>query len=223
MNPAPLKLVTPSGQRPEPRVPASRKRAPTPERIARRRWMVMITKRVLPVIALALLTSIALWPEIGRDARNGHLGDVSSVEAQSGLMTQARYNGVDTGGRPYTVTAVTARQSTPDRIDLTSPVGDMTLANGTWLRGEGKVGVYMQQEGQLDLTGNVTLYRDDGITLQTDTATLDVKQGAASTADRVHVEGPFGTLDAQGFTVLDHGTLIRFAGPGRLLLNGSSK
>ena len=28
---------------------------------------------------------------------------------------------------------------------------------------------------------------------------------------------------AQGFTVLDNGTLIRFHGPGRLLLNGQSK
>jgi hypothetical protein len=38
-----------------------------------------------------------------------------------------------------------------------------------------------------------------------------------------HAEGPFGTLDAQGFTATDGGTVIHFAGPGRLLLNGHAK
>ena len=224
MPPAPLKLVPPPSDRPAPRVPERRRTAPTPERIARRRWMVMIAKRVLPLVALALLTAVALWPEITRDVANTRLGlHSNAIVPESGQLTQARYNGVDTSNRPYTVTADTSRQTTPDRIDLTAPVGDMTLANGTWLRGEGSEGVYMQQEGQLDLSGNVTLYRDDGITLQTDTATLDVKQGAAATDAMVHVEGPFGTLDAQGFTMLDNGTLIRFHGPGRLLLNGQSK
>jgi lipopolysaccharide export system protein LptC len=106
---------------------------------------------------------------------------------------------------------------------MVAPVGDMTMANGSWLRGEGQQGVYISPTGQLDLQGNVVLYRDDGVTLQTDTATLDTKSGAASSADRVHVEGPFGTLDAQGFTVLDQGGVVQFTGPARLVINGSSK
>jgi lipopolysaccharide export system protein LptC len=37
----------------------------------------------------------------------------------------------------------------------------------------------------------------------------------------VHAEGPFGTLDAQGFAVTDRGAVIQFPGPGRLLLNAA--
>ena len=59
--------------------------------------------------------------------------------------------------------------------------------------------------------------------MQTDSATLDVKAGAASSAALVHVEGPFGTIDAQGFTLLDRGNAIQFQGPGRMVLNGAKK
>lgn len=202
----------------------SRRTPPAPGRIARRRFLVLIVKWVLPVVALALLTTVAAWPELSRDVAGSRLTlRRGGVDPESGQLTHARYNGVDLHARPYTVTADFAKQPTQDRIDLTMPVGDMTLENGTWLRGEGQQGVYMQQSGQLDLSGNVTLYRDDGITLQTDMATLDVKQGAAASAAMVHVEGPFGTLDAQGFTLLDKGSAIQFTGPGRLVLNGQKK
>jgi len=182
-----------------------------------------MAKRVLPVVALLLLTLIALWPEINRDVASRVAFRRGAVEPESGQLTQARYNGVDEHGRPYTVTADFARQSTVERIDLTRPIGDMSLQNGTWMRGEARSGVYMQTQGVLDLSGDVNLYRDDGISMQTDTATLDVKSGAATSAALVHVEGPFGTIDAQGFTLVDRGTAIQFAGPGRLVLNGRRK
>ena len=49
---------------------------------------------------------------------------------------------------------------------------------------------------------------------------MDLKAGVATSAARVHVEGPFGTLDAQGFTVSDRATSASFVGPGRMVLNG---
>jgi lipopolysaccharide export system protein LptC len=183
----------------------------------------MIAKRALPVVALVLMSTVAFWPEIDREGAAAKLAFRRGIaDPENGELTQPHYNGVDQQGRPYTVTARSARQTTQDRVDMVAPVGDMSLANGSWLRGEGERGVYITPTGQLDLQGNVTLYRDDGITLQTDTATLDTKSGAASSADKVHVEGPFGTLDAQGFAVLDHGAVVQFAGPSRLLLNGTS-
>jgi lipopolysaccharide export system protein LptC len=38
----------------------------------------------------------------------------------------------------------------------------------------------------------------------------------------VHVEGPFGVLDAQGFAVMDKGNAIDFSGPAHVILNGVS-
>ena len=133
--------------------------------------------------------------------------------AGGATLTDAHYHGVDEHGRPYTVTAATAHQDEPDRVDLTVPKGDITLENGTWLMVQSKQGVYMQTDHQLDLSHDVMLYRDDGTTMMTDSASIDLKAGAAARHDPTHVEGPFGTLDAQGFTLTDKGAAIQFAGP----------
>ena len=52
---------------------------------------------------------------------------------------------------------------------------------------------------------------------------MDVKAAAASSTDQTHAEGPFGVLDAQGFTLVDKGAVVQFHGPARLVLNGADK
>jgi lipopolysaccharide export system protein LptC len=191
-------------------------------RLALRRWLVAAAKRILPLAALALLASLALWPEIAHETDQSRLSYRRGTGTpESGRMTVATYHGVDSNNRPYTMTATTAKQVSPERIDLTDPKGDMSLESGNWLMSQGRKGVYLQHAGSLDLSDDVQLYRDDGTTLTTSSATLDLKAGAAAGAEMVHAEGPFGTLDAQGFAVTDRGTIMQFSGPGRLVLNGA--
>jgi len=196
---------------------------PTPGRIARRRIMITLTKWLLPLGAMMLLALIALWPELERTTIHAKLGNgVLTGEVEGGRMIDLRYNGVDDKGRPYTITAKTAKQADPDRIVLTMPKGDITLENGTWLMVTAKDGTYVQKLGQLDLQNDVTLYRDDGTTLNTAAAAVDVKAGAAASSTTVHAEGPFGVLDAQGFMLTDKGAAVEFSGPAHLVLNGTS-
>ena len=143
-----------------------------------------------------------------------------SSELGGATLTDARYRGVDEQGRPYTLTAATAQQVGPERINLTTLKADITLADGTWLMLQSKHGVFLQHTNQLDLSHDVTLYRDDGTTMTTASASIDLKNGAAAGAEPTHAEGPFGTLDAQGFTITDKGTAIQFTGPAHLVLNG---
>jgi lipopolysaccharide export system protein LptC len=195
---------------------------PTPRRIARRRLLITVTKWVLPLAALALLALIALWPEIDRASTRARLTmNHVSGELDGGKVIDARYNGVDEKGRPYTVTAATAWQIDVERVGLTLPKGDITLENGTWLMLTSKEGTFIQHANQLDLVKEVTLYRDDGTTMHTESASIDLKAGAAAGSEPVHVEGPFGVLDAQGFTVMDKGTAIDFPGPAHVVLNGA--
>ncbi|HVY15098.1 MAG TPA: LPS export ABC transporter periplasmic protein LptC [Rhodopila sp.] len=196
---------------------------PPPGRLARRRLAIAVAKWVLPAIAAVLLASIALWPEIQQVSNATRLSMAHvSGEVEGGSLVDARYNGVDEKGRPYTLTAATAWQIDPERVGLTMPKGDITLENGAWLMLTAKNGTFLQHLNQLDLVNDVTLYRDDGTTMHTHSATIDIKAGAAAGNDPVHVEGPFGTLDAKGFTVMDKGTSIDFPGPARVLLNGSN-
>lgn len=197
--------------------------APTPGRLARRRIFITLTKLLLPICALALLGTIAVWPELDRESESARFafrrvgGDVEGAR-----VLDARYRGVDDKGRPYTVTASIAQQVDADRINLTSPKGDITLENGNWIMIQSKRGVFMQHANQLDLSRDVTLYRDDGLTITTASASVDLKGGAASSAEPTHAEGPFGTLDSQGFTLLDKGATVQFTGPAHVTLNGAS-
>jgi lipopolysaccharide export system protein LptC len=198
------------------------RRIPTRGDLLRRRLIVSATKYVLPLVALALLTAIAMWPQIDRAREQARVAfRRMSAVADGATVADARYRSVDERGRPFTVTASNAVQISPERVDLTAPKGDITLENGTWAYLEARQGIFLQRIKQLDLAQDVTLYRDDGMTLHTETAAIDLRASAAAGADAVHVEGPTGTLDAAGFALVDKGDTIQF-GPGRSVLNAAS-
>lgn len=225
MNVAPL--PAPRGPRQSPRTIGDRALAralPTSDQMARRRLIVRLTKWVLPAAALALLASIALWPEFdrARDQERVTIKQLSQAQVDGASLTNAHYRGVDDKGRPYTLTADTATQNGPDRIDLSAPKGDSQTQNGSWMMVQSRQGVFIQRQNLLDLSSDVVIYRDDGTTLHTQSATVDFKAGAAAGAEATHAEGPFGTLDAQGFAVLDKGAVIQFPGPGTLVLNAAT-
>jgi len=227
MTTSPLHARTDPARRPGQRLvtaaAARTRRPPSPGDLARRRLLITLTKWLLPAVALLLLATIAVWPEVDRIKDTARVAYQRGSAAIAGAtITDARYHGVDEQGRPYTLTAATAQQDGPERINLTLPKGDTTLANGTWLILQAKRGVFLQHSNQLDLSREVTLYRDDGTTLVTASASIDLKNGAAASDEPTHAEGPFGTLDAQGFTITDKGASVQFIGPAHLVLNGSS-
>jgi lipopolysaccharide export system protein LptC len=207
-------------------LPLSRSRQlPTARGIARRQWFLLAMKLLLPVAALLLLASIAIWPELHRSMEAGRITfrRVGSVEAGAGQLIDPRYQGFDTHNRPFTLTADTATQINQDQVKLDAPKGDMVLPNGTWLMVQSHDGVFGQHTNLLDLSGEVTLYRQDGTMMTSATASLDLKQGAATSNDYTHAEGPFGTLDAEGFTLVDKGDVVQFRGPARLVMNGAGQ
>ena len=193
------------------------------QRRARRRSTVRLAKYVLPVAALALLSSIALWPELTRTIENGRVTwrRLTALSATNGQMMRPRYHGLDGQNRPYTISAETADRDGPNRIRLAAPVGDVTLQNATWLLVRARHGDFMQHTNELDLSDAVTLYRQDGTIMTSSVATINLKQGAATSDEATHAEGPFGTLDAQGFTLVDKGGVVQFHGPAKLVLSGS--
>lgn len=198
-----------------------RRRRVSNRAIERRARAVLWAKRLLPAIALGLLSLIVLWPEFTRitEASRHAVSRFGGSASLNGQLMDAHYRGVDERGRNYTITASAGRQLTPDLIELTNPKADTTLESGGWLMVRADHGMYLQHRGELDLYGHVVLYRDDGIFLSTSTATMDLKTGFAAGQHVVSIEGPFGTLDAFGFAIADKGTIAQFTGPARLILN----
>jgi lipopolysaccharide export system protein LptC len=195
----------------------------SPEMIARfahRNRSVSIAKRLLPLAAVVLLAALAAAPTL----REGPGANRVSSHVQSGVATASRlqgakYHGVDQHGQPFTLTADTANQLDADRVALRQPAGDITLKSGAWLELRSDNGLFHQKTQELGLLGNVTLYRNDGTTMMADTADIDLKQGNASSASPVQVQGPFGTLNAtHGFSLTDRGADVVFHGPATLVL-----
>lgn len=199
----------------------SNRKAPGRDELARRQTALRWAKWLLPATALLLLGSIAIWPEVDRliNANQAALTEATRLKVESGNLEGAEYRSVDGHGRPFMVTARSAHQLTEDRIDLTAPTADTLTQNGEWLYLQSQFGVYMQHEQLLDLTGEVTLYRDDGLMMRGPIADVALHEGAIASDSWVHAEGPFGVLDAKGYWLSQHEGIAQFRGPGRIILN----
>jgi lipopolysaccharide export system protein LptC len=190
--------------------------------IARRSVTVSTLKKALPVAAVVLLVALALAPSwrAGPDANRVtyHVQNTAGSAATS-RMQGAQYHGTDQQGQPFTITANAADEQNGDAVALTAPIGDITLKSGAWLLLKSDAGLFHQKLDELGLTGNVTLYRNDGTTMNVKTADIDLHAGSAHSSAPVQVQGPFGTLTAtNGFLLLDRGADIMFNGPATLTL-----
>jgi lipopolysaccharide export system protein LptC len=190
--------------------------------LARPRPYISLLKRVLPVAGAVLLVVLVLAPswKSGPDAnRVAYHVQAGKGTTPASRLVGATYHGTDQQGQPYSVTADSAVEKDADNVALTAPMGDITLKSGAWLMLKSATGVYHQKSDMLLLSGDVTLYRNDGTTMTTSAADIDLHTGSANSIAPVHVQGPFGTLNAaNGFTLTDRGATVTFNGPATLTL-----
>jgi lipopolysaccharide export system protein LptC len=205
-------------------LPPSRAReAPTPGQLARRRFLVAWTKRLLPALALGLLAAVVFWPEIEGNEERSRVSFRRTVQprAEAPRVVNPRYQGVDELNRPFTITARAGQQEgAAEILNLEEPRGDMTMSDGAWIYVQSRTGRYDKPVGRLDLAGEVTIYHDNGTRLLTEAATVEMEAGTASGDTPVAVQGGFGTLTAEGFRVRERGAVVIFTGNAHAVLEG---
>jgi lipopolysaccharide export system protein LptC len=185
---------------------------------------VAVAKRLLPLAALGLLATVALWPEFESAADRGRVAfrRVAEVRPSALHIVEPRYQGLDEQNQPYTVTAATALQAADEQtVQLQAPRADLELNEGGWVYLEAQQGRYDRPVNRLDLAGEVTIHHDDGTQFVTPRAALDIAGGNASGDDPVAAQGPFGTLTAEGFRLYDRGQVVVFTGRARAVLEGA--
>jgi lipopolysaccharide export system protein LptC len=190
----------------------------------RRRRSVALAKLVLPVVAAALLVVLAIAPNLRLGTATNRVVYHPQIghDVQSS-MQHAQYHGVDQRGRPFTLTADEALQRSADDVELARPEGDITLNSGSWLMLRSDRGRFNQGTDTLALSGNVTLYRNDGTVMTGQKVDINLHEGSASSSEPVAAQGPFGTLTAAGgFNLTGRGTDVVFNGPASLMLNGAA-
>lgn len=183
---------------------------------------VAIMKLLLPSVAVAVLGVVMAWPQIRAQTERFTLGAFSldPREANPSTLVNPRYHGVDEQDQPYTLIATTAeeRPGQADQVDLDQPQGDIVLNGGRWIAVRGNTGQYSKIEQTLVLNGDVMLYRDDGFEFHTQGAHIDLHANNAYGSDPVRGQGPDGTIDSDGFELVDGGRVVLFTGAARLVL-----
>lgn len=205
--------------------PSRARRAPSAGALARRRLMVSIAKRLLPLAAVGLLATVALWPEFESAADRGRLAfkRVLQVQPEALRVIEPRYQGMDEQNRPFTLTAEVAVQAGDQEVvQLQAPRADLVLSDGGWVYVESRTGLYDRHGSQLDLAGRVTVHHDDGTQFVTEAAKVDLAAGGAAGDAPVAAQGPFGTLTAEGFRLRDRGQVVIFTGQSRVVLEGAA-
>ena len=187
---------------------------------------VYAMKVILPATAAGLIVLVAAWPSLFPQEGRFRLGysAIKAIEADDLTMINPRYVGTDRKNRPFMVTADVGRQMMPDRdrMMLERPQADVTLEDGTWLVLSADQGIYARTEETLDLSGAVNLYHDGGYEVRTSEARIDLEAGGASGEAPVEAQGPFGTLNAEGFRLIDKGDRVVFTGKARMVLRPDS-
>lgn len=175
-------------------------------------------KYLLPLIALAIIALVALWPELQEAIQPAPAPP--AVQQEAGQMVSPRFVSVDKANQPYSIIARSAVQSPGPQnvIDLDRPEAELTKADGTWLALIADYGRLDRDAELVDLSGRVDLFRDDGTEMLTERAHVDLKAGIAWGDLPVQVQGPFGLLTAEGFRFADHGSTVVFLGRSHLLL-----
>ncbi len=188
------------------------------------RW-VAVLKVVLPVIGVALLCMVSVWPRLPMLLESVRVGfpAIDLREARELRMVNPRYAGLDRYNRPYAVTAAIGRQ-VPDRNDvmaLERPRAVMTVRSGASVSLTAATGIYQSQTQLLDLFENVTLLHQDGTRFVTRRAHLNVSDNTAEGHEPVEGHGPSGDITGEGFLILSKGETIIFTGQSSLVLRGA--
>lgn len=220
-----LKRLLPSRQGASPSPGSEGTRVADTPRRPRDRYSTFVgmAKFVLPGLAVLLLLTAVLWPNLSgtRSHIERTTKDTFSAESFRNFeMVAPAYFATDDKNRPMHLTAKLARQtsSNADSVNLVKPQARITLDKGASVAISAQSGTYSQKQQMLTLKGSVNVLHDSNYTFRTEKATVNLKDNTAWGDQPVHATGPKGTIDAQGFKVIDKGDTVIFTGKTKVLL-----
>ena len=170
---------------------------------------------VLPLISVVTAGSLVHWwieaheHRISVDLPTGTPPTNSEV-----ILSTVEYDYKDEKGRPFSITADSASHIDGDdrHISFKKPLADIVMSNGAYVALAANDSILDREADIVTLNGDVTLFHDNGLSFQTDSATIDLNTTMAEGNDVVVGQNGDGELVSQGFRVLDDGDTIVFTG-----------
>jgi lipopolysaccharide export system protein LptC len=187
-------------------------------RKVRRGKSVRLLKVALPLVVFVTLGYVGYWWLQSR----GNIVDPSLIqgvpsdthEKAEVTVQDVKYDGKDDKGRPFSITADSASHVDGDdrHISLRKPLADITMSSGAYVALMANDGLLDRDADIITLNGDVTLFHDNGLSFQTDSATINLKDKTAEGSDVVEGQNGDGELISEGFRVRDDGDTIEFTG-----------
>jgi lipopolysaccharide export system protein LptC len=204
--------------------PSRRYHAATHERYSA---FVRAARLALPVAALVIvgivIAKLSSDPHQSLNPVATMPKDEKTIPGQT-AMTEAKYEGIDQQGRPYTVTAKSAARDmkAPESVLLTAPGATLQVDDSRTVAMQAAAGVFDAKNSQLRLYDGVRVSDNTGYEMDLRDIDIDIKARHAVTQSPVSGKGPLGTLDAAGMDVQDGGAMIVFKGPATMQLRNLS-
>ena len=176
---------------------------------------VGFAKLLLVTLAAGLVVSLAVWPQLNRKDEPTKIGQVEGIQeedVESLRITKAKLTGINKDGQPYMVTFDDASQTSQesDLVRLTTPQADVELKDGAWVTLSSPKGRYHRGNRILELDGDVVMFHDSGMEMNTGNITFNLESGTGAGHDPIHAQAPFGSFDAQGFRIRENTASLPF-------------
>jgi lipopolysaccharide export system protein LptC len=183
----------------------------------RRGTSVRVLKVALPLIVCVTLGYVGyLWLQArGTWINPDSMQQVNEANTKAEVtVNDVKYDGKDKKGRPFSITADSASHADGDdrHIALKKPLADIVMSGGAYVALTANDGILDRDADIVTLNGDVTLFHDNGLSFQTDSATIDLNEKTAEGNDVVEGQNGDGELISQGFRVRDDGDTIEFTG-----------
>tara|TARA_R110002072_G_scaffold10287_6_gene48009 strand:- start:394 stop:1077 length:684 start_codon:yes stop_codon:yes gene_type:complete len=185
---------------------------------------VRIMRFALPLAAIVLVVVLVLGQKtqesIIEPIDEATTPELSKESIERNELLNPKFESMDKKNQPYKITADRAIQGkkNKDLIMLDRPIGTMTLDDGMSITVHSDTGAYRQDTERFFLQGGVFLEQNQGYTMQTDEAHIDLRQNYVWSEKQVTGQGPDITIDASGVRANGQTGEIVFTGPAKLVL-----
>lgn len=183
---------------------------------------IKVLRVVLPASIVVLGLGMLLWTSLFGSDRYEAVSSEKLGKKPDVLMTNPKYSGHDENGKPYSLQAVAVRDNGDKTYKLDKPSADLQGDDG-WMTMRSAEGKFNEKEQKLDLSGNVTLYHNQGHEFNIDHVTVDFEQGKAVGNTPVRGQTPEGSIKAEGLEIHDQGDKVIFMGESELVIRAQTK
>ena len=160
---------------------------------------VKVIKIVLPLLAIALLSTVFLFQRDQGFDGQVVFSDIDRNGLSDGLTVRnPEITGVSSGGDAFRISAETAVPDgpRPKEIRFTGLNARTDYQSGETLTVEADQGVVDVREQRMEVDGNVVIDTSNGYRGETDQAVVNIRDGLFESPGPITIDGPMGTIDA---------------------------